>query len=249
MTIFNQWWQIYCSLQPVIWLWRLSLCRAAFAFVLKLKVNTETKRTWKINSSEQAKKSTKCLTFGFYMYWMTRWRVIYTQKAYFYNNVLASTAKLHEFHCRRRLDDVLTTWCVPGRFAQENFTSGRHRRPISLSMLKVPNENVTIIVSLFSNPKNNSPQSAFYTASISNWIGLHQVLLAFLIMAQSIPSVPIPPSWAFVILSVPPVGNLWILTARSNLRKVLYTIKNLPLMWTERRLQLEVNNISYKTRE
>ena len=93
--------------------------------------------------------------------------MIYTQKAYFYNNVLAPTAKLHEFHCRRRLDDVLTTRCMPGRFAQENFTSGRHRCPISLSMLKVPNENVTIIVSFF-NPKNNSPQSAFYTASISN---------------------------------------------------------------------------------
>ena len=146
MTMFNQWWQIYCSLRPVIWLWRLSLCCAAFVFVLKLKVNTE--------------------------------------------------------------DDVLTTRCMPGRFAQENVTSGRHRCPISLSMLKVPNENVTIIVSLFSNPKNNSPQSAFYTASISNWIGLHQVLLVFLIMAQSIPSVPIPPSRAFVILSVPSVGNL-----------------------------------------
>ena len=94
--------------------------------------------------------------------------MIYTQKAHFYNNVLASTAKLHEFHCLRRLDDVLTTRCMPGRFAQENFTSGRHRRPISLSMLTVPNENVTIIVSLVSNPKNNSPQSAFYTASISS---------------------------------------------------------------------------------
>ena len=43
----NQWWQIYCSLRPVIRLWRLSLCRAAFVFVfvLKLKVNTETNRT------------------------------------------------------------------------------------------------------------------------------------------------------------------------------------------------------------
>ena len=94
--------------------------------------------------------------------------MIYTQKAYFYNNVLATMSKLPEFHRRGRLDDVLTTRCMPGRFAQENFTFGRHRRPISLSMLKVPNENVTTIVSLFSNPKNNSPQSAFYTASISN---------------------------------------------------------------------------------
>ena len=28
---------------------------------------------------------------------------------------------------------------MPIRFARENFTSGRRRRPISLSMLKVPN--------------------------------------------------------------------------------------------------------------
>ena len=82
--------------------------------------------------------------------------------------------KLHEFHHWQRLDYVLTTWRMPRRFTQENFTSGRHRRPISLSMLKVPKyENVTTTVLLFSNPKNNSPQSAFYTASISNLIGLH----------------------------------------------------------------------------
>ena len=82
--------------------------------------------------------------------------------------------KLPEFHHRRRLDYVLTTWRLPGRFAWENFTSGRHRRLISSSMLKVPKYgNVTTIVLLFSNPKNNSPQSAFYTASISNLIGLH----------------------------------------------------------------------------
>ena len=100
---------------------------------------------------------------------MTRWKKSdLHRKSVFYNNVLATTAKLREFHRRRRLDDVLTTRCMPGRFAQENVTSGRHRCPISLSMRKVPNENVTIIVSLFSNPKNNSPQSAFYTASISN---------------------------------------------------------------------------------
>ena len=30
------------------------------------------------------------------------------------------------------------------------------------------NENVTTIVALFSNPKNNSPQSAFYTAPLLN---------------------------------------------------------------------------------
>ena len=79
---------------------------------------------------------------------MTRWKKsdLHT-KSVFYNNVLATTAKLREFHRRRRLDDVLTTRCMPGRFAQENFTSSRHRRPISLLMLKVPNENVTIIVS------------------------------------------------------------------------------------------------------
>ena len=94
--------------------------------------------------------------------------MIYTQKAYFYNNVLATTAKLCEFHRQRMLDDVLTTRCMLRRFTQGTFTSGRQCRPISLSMLKVPNENVTIIVSLFSNPKNNSPQSAFYTALISN---------------------------------------------------------------------------------
>ena len=32
---------------------------------------------------------------------------------------------------------------MPRRFAQENFTSGRRRRPISLSMLKVPIANPT----------------------------------------------------------------------------------------------------------
>ena len=48
-------------------------------------------------------------------------------------------ANLPEFRRRRRLDDVLTTWRMPIRFARENFTSGRRRRPISLSMLKVPN--------------------------------------------------------------------------------------------------------------
>ena len=73
--------------------------------------------------------------------------MIYTQKVYFYTNVLATTAKLPEFHRQRRLNDVLTTQCMPGRFARENFTSRRHRRPISSSMLKVPNENVTTIVS------------------------------------------------------------------------------------------------------
>ena len=38
---------------------------------------------------------------------------------------------------RRRLDEVLTTLRMPRRFARENFTSGRRRRPISSSMLKV----------------------------------------------------------------------------------------------------------------
>ena len=34
---FYRRWQIYCSLR----LWRLSLCRAVFVFVLKLKLNTD----------------------------------------------------------------------------------------------------------------------------------------------------------------------------------------------------------------
>ena len=49
-----------------------------------------------------------------------------------------TTANLPEFRRRRRLDDVLTTLRMPRRFARENFTSGRRRRPISSSMLKVP---------------------------------------------------------------------------------------------------------------
>ena len=43
-----------------------------------------------------------------------------------------------EFCRRRRLDDVLTTLRMPRRFERENFTSGRRRRAISSSMLKVP---------------------------------------------------------------------------------------------------------------
>ena len=47
---------------------------------------------------------------------------------------------------RRRLDDVLTTLRMPRRFARENFTSGRRRRPISSSMLKVPNESPAVYI-------------------------------------------------------------------------------------------------------
>ena len=64
--------------------------------------------------------------------------MIYVQKVYFYTYVLATTANFPEFRRRRRLDDVLTTSRMPTRFAWENFTSGRRRRPISSSMLKVP---------------------------------------------------------------------------------------------------------------
>ena len=56
-----------------------------------------------------------------------------------YTYVLATTANLPEFRRRRRLDDVLITLRMPRRFARENFTSGRRRRTISLSMLG-PNE-------------------------------------------------------------------------------------------------------------
>ena len=59
--------------------------------------------------------------------------MIYTPKVYFYTYVLATT----EFRRRRRLDDVLTTLGMPRSFARENFTSGRRRRPISSSMLKI----------------------------------------------------------------------------------------------------------------
>ena len=47
--------------------------------------------------------------------------------------------KLGKFSRRRRLDDVLTTFHMRRKLARENFTSGRRRRAISLSMLKVPN--------------------------------------------------------------------------------------------------------------
>ena len=56
-----------------------------------------------------------------------------------YTYVLATTANLPEFRRRRRLDDFLITLRMPRRFARENFTSGRRRRTISLSMLG-PNE-------------------------------------------------------------------------------------------------------------
>ena len=50
MTMFNQWWQIYCSLRPVIWLWRLSLCCAAFVYwILK---QTEPEKKFKLASEE-----------------------------------------------------------------------------------------------------------------------------------------------------------------------------------------------------
>ena len=66
--------------------------------------------------------------------------MIYTQKVQFYTYVLATTANLPELRRRRRLYDVLTTLRMPRRFGRENFTSGRRRRPISSSMLKVPND-------------------------------------------------------------------------------------------------------------
>ena len=43
------------------------------------------------------------------------------------------------------MDDVLTTLRIPRRFARENFTSGRRRRLISSSMLKVPIEIVHVL--------------------------------------------------------------------------------------------------------
>ena len=46
---------------------------------------------------------------------------------------------LPEFRRQRRLDDVLTTLRMPRSFAGKNVTSGRRRRCISSSMLKVPN--------------------------------------------------------------------------------------------------------------
>ena len=74
----------------------------------------------------------------FYLFWMTRWKKsdLLAQKVYFYTYVLVTMANLPEFCGQRRLDDVLTTWRMPRRFMWENYTSGR--RPISLSMLKVP---------------------------------------------------------------------------------------------------------------
>ena len=64
--------------------------------------------------------------------------MIYTKKGQFYTFVLTRTAKPPKFR-RRRKDDVLTTLLIMRtRCAQENFTSGRRRRPISFSMLKFP---------------------------------------------------------------------------------------------------------------
>ena len=74
----------------------------------------------------------------FYLFWMTRWKKsdLLAQKVYFYTYVLVTMANLPEFRGQWRLDNVLTTWRMPRRFMWENYTSGR--RPISLSMLKVP---------------------------------------------------------------------------------------------------------------
>ena len=49
---------------------------------------------------------------------------------------------LLRFSRRRRLDDVFTTSHMRRTLARENFTSARRRRAISLSMLKVPNDNI-----------------------------------------------------------------------------------------------------------
>ena len=74
--------------------------------------------------------------------------MIYTLKVQFYTYVLATTANLPEFSRRRKLDDILTTLGMPRRFAEENFTSGRRRRPVSSSMLKVPIIKITTAILL-----------------------------------------------------------------------------------------------------
>ena len=53
-------------------------------------------------------------------------------KVQFCTYVLATTANLPDFLCRRRLDDVSTTLLISRRFARDNFTSGRRRRPYCL---------------------------------------------------------------------------------------------------------------------
>ena len=108
----------------------------------------QTNLTWKINSSagEEIDKVLNIwilLIHKEYISSYTEWqgvkRAIYNQKVWFYTYVLATTSNLPEFRLRRRLDDVLTTLRMPRRFARENFTSGRRLRPVSSSMLMVPN--------------------------------------------------------------------------------------------------------------
>lgn len=60
--------------------------------------------------------------------------MICTHKAEFYTYV---TANLTDFRRRQKLDDVSTTVPMGTRFVRENFTSGRLRRLISSSKLKV----------------------------------------------------------------------------------------------------------------
>ena len=47
----------------------------------------------------------------------------------------------------RRFDNLTH---APRRFAQENFTSDRRRRPISSSMFKVPSYPISLIIDCFS---------------------------------------------------------------------------------------------------
>ena len=66
-------------------------------------------------------------------------RMFYTNRIQFFTFVLATTPKHLEFRRRRRLDDVFTKWPMRRTFVRGNFTSGRRRRDVSLSMLKFPN--------------------------------------------------------------------------------------------------------------